>query len=347
MPLLRRAQAEGYDVAVVARNSVDIDGVRTIDMPFARGSFHPLGLAGEALALRRVLDAERPDIIHAIALKSIVLLSVTATRGAARVFALTGRGMLGAFGAGLAMHALASLLRNALSEARSLLLVENEADRVWAEAGRPLPAARVALMPGAGVDPHVFTPRPEPEPPVTVGVAARLVRSKGVDLAVEAIRRLRCESANVHLQVAGEVDGDNPRGVDAATVNAWRATDGVTLLGRVHDIPAFWAGAHIACLPSRGGEGLPRSLLEAAACGRPIVTTATPGCADFVHNGQDGVVVPPNDIGALAMAIRTLASDPPMRLAYGASARARVLEGYTETHAADVAADAWARLLRV
>lgn len=345
MPLVRRAQAEGYDVAVAARVSDGLDGVRVIDMSFARGAFDPVNLARERAALRKLLRAERPDIVHAIALKSIMLLNLSGAQNAARVFALTGRGVLGASRDSIVQRAFAAILRRALDDERSALLVENEADRAWIEGTRPLPDARVALMPGAGVDPDRFTPQPEPEPPITVGVAARLVRSKGVDVAVEAVRRLQREGVSVHLRIAGEVDTDNPRAFSAATVRQWRFTRDVAVLGRVLDIPAFWASAHIACLPSRGGEGLPRSLLEAAACGRPIVTTSTPGCVDFVRDGHDGLIVAPDDPDALAAALRTLARDEKMRRAFGASARARVLMGYTEAHAADVAAQAWRNLL--
>ncbi len=348
LPLLRRARAEGYEVVVAARASgalADQD-VRVIDMPFARGAYNPLGLARETFALHNLLRAERPDIVHAIALKSIVLALAAGGHGSARVFALTGRGYMAASRNNLLARLIAPHLRRALEDERSALLVENTADRAWAEMGRALPDARVALMPGAGVDPEHFTPSPEPpSPPIVVGLAARLVQSKGVDVAVEAVRRLNAEGLDVRLRIAGEADGDNPRSVSAATLAQWRARGELSLLGRVLDIPAFWADANIACLPSRGGEGLPRSLLEAAACGRAIVTTSTPGCADFVRHEHDGLVVPPDDPAALAAALRTLARDEGKRAAFGASARARVLAGYTENHAADVAAALWARLL--
>src|SRR5690606_21976095 len=216
LPLLRRARAEGYEVVVAARASgalADAD-VRVVHMPFARGAYNPFGLAREAFAWRRLLRAERPDIVGAIALKSIVLALAAGARGAARVFARTGRGYMAASQSNLLARLIAPRLRRALDEERSALLVENTADRAWAEMGRALPDARVALMPGAGVDPEHFTPAPEPpSPPIVVGLAARLVQSKGVDVAVEAVRRLNAEGLDVRLRIAGEADGDNPRSV--------------------------------------------------------------------------------------------------------------------------------------
>lgn len=347
LPLVRRARADGYDVAVAARDSGALakEGVRVIPMPFARGALDPFSLARETLTVRSLLSKERPHILHAIALKPIALALFAGAYGAARVFALTGRGYSATSRAGGAAKFIARRLRRAMNDPRNALLVENAADRAWVEHGAPLPDARVTLMPGAGVDPDRFTPAPEPSPPITIGIAARLVRSKGIGGAVEALRLLNAEGLNIRLRIAGEPDPDNPRGVSAATLAQWRADPNIVLLGRVLDIPAFWADAHIACLPSLGGEGLPRSLLEAAACGRPIATTNTPGCADFVRDGHDGLIVPPNNARALADALRTLALADTKRKAYGASARARVLTGYTETHAADAAAQAWRGLL--
>jgi glycosyltransferase involved in cell wall biosynthesis len=351
LPLLKRAVEEGYDVSAACRLSgslADIEGVRLIDTPFARKSLMPWEVGRQLSHLNAIIAQEQPHIIHAIASKPIGLLLMSAANNA-RVFALTGRGYLGAkksLVAGIAAERFRSMLRARLDDAKTMLLVENEADRGWVENGRALPDERVVLMPGAGVDPNVFVPTPEPPaPPLIVGVAARLVRSKGIDLAVDAVRTLRERGVNIELRIAGAVDPDNPDHVSESELTRWRSTPCVSLIGRVSDVNAFWAGAHIACLPSRGGEGLPRLLLEAAACGRPIVTTDVPGCADFVLHRQTGLVVPANNAGLLADAIAELAAEEQLRQRMGEAGRARVLAGYTERHAADAAASAWRALL--
>ncbi len=349
LPLLRRAQAEGYDVAVAARLSGALDeaGVRLIDLPFARGSLRVGDIWREAMSVRAVLRQENPDIVHAIALKPIALSLLAGGQGAARVFALTGRGYLavrGALWTRVALALLARWLRAALASDHAKLLVENNADRRWVEGGRALPDACVAAMPGAGTDPSAFVPHPEPPGPIVVGVVSRLVWSKGIDLAVDAVQKLRAEGLDVELRIAGAADADNREHVTDTELARWRAAPGVRMLGRVHDINAFWASAHIACLPSRGGEGLPRTLLEAAACARPIVTSDAPGCADFVVHGQTGLVAPRNDVAALAEALRALAQDAAARARMGQAGRARVAQGYTETHAADCAALVWRQL---
>ena len=346
--LARRAVAEGYEVSIAARLSGALKGVedvRLIDMPFARGARGPMAVAREAASLRALIARERPDVIHAIALKPIALLLLAGAADSGRVFAVTGRGFLavrGSLWTRFMSWRLRRLLRRALAAPGAILAVENLADRRWVEGARPLEECRVALLPGAGVDTGTFTVASEPAAgPIVVGIVSRLIWSKGVDLAVEAIRRLRAGGLDIVLRIAGGIDLDNPEHVGESEIAHWRATPGVELVGRVDDINGFWAGAHIACLPSRGGEGLPRSLLEAAACGRPIVTSDAPGCADFVADGETGLVVAREDAPALAAAIRELADDQAARRRMGETARARVLQGYTTSHAADAAARAW------
>lgn len=351
MPMARRAIADGYEVVVAARMSGalrDVEGLRLIDTPYARGSLTPWILIPQILHLRALLKRERPDIVHAIALKPIALLLLCGRGDLARAFAITGRGFIAGFRslrARILDWGLRQMLRRALRKPRTLLLVENEADRRWIDGDDSAPSENTVVLPGAGVDPDAYRPSPEPSGDVVVGVVARLIASKGIDVAVEAVRRLRAQGLRIALRIAGDVDRENPDHVSAKTLARWRAIEGVSLLGKVTDVDAFWSQAHIACLPSRGGEGLPRSLLEAAACGRPIVTTNTPGCADLVRDGETGFVTPVGDVEALAAALKRLALDGEQRRAFGAAGRARIVAGFTETHVAEAAAAAWRRLL--
>jgi glycosyltransferase involved in cell wall biosynthesis len=235
---------------------------------------------------------------------------------------------------------LRSTLRGALRQPRTLLLAENAADRDWLASDLD---AQALIMPGAGVDPDAYVPAPEPLGPIAIGIVARLIWTKGVDLAVAAVQALREEGVDVVLRVAGNADDESPEAVSAADIARWRGLPGVEMLGRVADVSAFWSRAHIACLPSRGGEGLPRSLLEAAACARPIVTSDAPGCRDFVSE-DIGIVTPREDVAALTAALRRLVQDGALRASLGAAGRAKVLAGYTESHAASVASEAWRRV---
>ncbi|MGE0742029.1 MAG: glycosyltransferase [Hyphomonadaceae bacterium] len=347
MPLASRARADGHDVVIAARLSgalKDEPGLRVIDTPFARGSLAPWRVGRQVSALRELLAREQPDIVHAIALRPIALLLMCGAARFGRVLAVTGRGYLSVARAPWTRAVdwwLRQMIRRALGAPRTVLAVENSADARWVEGAAPIAGARVVTMPGAGVDIVRFAAAPEaPTPPVVVGIVTRLIWSKGVDLAVEAVRRLRADGLDITLRIAGAADPENPEHVSDAEIARWRAMPGVEVIGKVTDVAAFWAGAHIACLPSRGGEGLPRSLLEAAACGRPIVASDVPGCADLV-TPDTGLVVAREDIDALAAALRTLAADASLRARLGVNARARVANGYTEVHAGERAAEAW------
>src|SRR5204863_6066820 len=146
----------------------------------------------------------------------------------------------------------------------------------------------------------------------------------GVLDAVAAIRRLRAGGLAIELALAGTPDPDSRDSLTEPELSAIAAEPGIEWLGRVEDVRTVWARSAIAVLPSTYGEGLPRALLEAAACGRPIVTTDTPGCREVVRHGENGLLVPPHDVARLAEAIAALAADPARRQAMGRAGRAVV-----------------------
>lgn len=154
--------------------------------------------------------------------------------------------------------------------------------------------------------------------------------SKGVDLAVNAAIAARLAGADVELSLYGAPDPSNPKAIPEAILNAWNAEPGIAWHGPTADVAAVWRDHHVACLPSRGGEGLPRTLLEAAACGRAIVTTDVPGCRTLVRDEVEGLVVRPGDVPALTAAFVRLAAEPGLAIHMGEAARARVLGGFTE-----------------
>ncbi|MEQ1811680.1 MAG: glycosyltransferase family 4 protein [Terricaulis sp.] len=347
-PLVHRAQSDGFDVVVAARRSgVDL-GVRVVEMPFVRGSVRPQDLCREMGALRAVLAAEKPDIVHALSLKPI-LNCMLAAGHTPQAYALTGRGYLAVSKkpwTKAILAVLAPAMRRSIAKGNIVLVVENEVDRRWVEGRVPLPDDRVFLMPGAGVDPLIFKVSPEPEGAVTIGVVTRLVRSKGVDVLVEAVRELRRAGLDVVLRIAGATDPLNPESVSERELAMWRQEPWLDIVGHVENVPGFWATTHIAALASRGGEGLPRSLLEAASSGRAIVTTDAPGCGDFVRDRVSGYVVPVDDVSATASRLRALVEDPALRHRMGAAGREMILASYTEAHAAACAARAWERLMQ-
>ncbi|MFN3671049.1 MAG: glycosyltransferase family 4 protein [Bosea sp. (in: a-proteobacteria)] len=340
LPMVRAARELDYDVAVIARERqhrriVEGAGAQLIALEAERRSLDPRAMLQQIRALKRLIEAYRPDILHCIALKPIALAGLAGKLAGVerRVYALTGLGFLGArqgMAAAGARLAVTLWLRQAIDGPQVRYLFENPDDAVSLGLD-PQDKTKVTIVGGAGVDPLILMPLPmPPAPPLKVAIVARMLWSKGVDLAVEAVRLARAEGARVELTIHGAPDPSNPKAIPEATLREWSSRPGVTWAGATRDIEAVWAAHHLCILPSRGGEGLPRTLLEAAACARPILTTDVPGCRSFVRDGRDGLVVPAEDAAALAKALVVLAAAPSLAERMGASARARLLDGFTE-----------------
>jgi glycosyltransferase involved in cell wall biosynthesis len=328
LPMARAAQAAGFEVhvatnvadgaAAIAREGFVLHPVR-----FWRGRLSPVATIATILALRRIHRAVAPDLVHHVALQPTILGSLAALgRRVARVNAITGLGyafISGSTKARVMRAVIGKLLRRLLDRDRSVALVQNPDDRDLLS-GLGIAAERIVLIPGSGVDVVALTPMPEPPGAVTAAFVGRLLDDKGIRTLVAAHRLLRRRGTAIELLIAGTPDPANPASVSQAEAAAWGHEPGVTWLGHVDGIATVWARAHMAVLPSRR-EGLPKSLLEAAACGRPMVATDVPGCREVAIPNETGLLVPPDDAEALAAAIEQLARSPDLRARFGRAAR--------------------------
>ncbi len=294
------------------------------------------GVAGSARAIAaivRLYRSERPDILHHVALKPVLL------GGLARAFAFGGArdapavidAIMG-LGSGFSATSIAARLRRpalgvalrfAAGRRRSHVLVQNPEDAA-ALASLGVEELRISLIRGSGVDVQHFAPLPMPRGnPAIVALVSRMLRDKGVLDAVAAIRSLRARNLPIELILAGAPDPDNPGSLSEAELLLLGSEPGVTWLGVVEDVREVWRRAAIAVLPSTYGEGVPKALLEAAACARPIIASDVPGCREAVQAGENanGILVPPRDFAALAEAIAALAVDPALREKMGNNGR--------------------------
>jgi glycosyltransferase involved in cell wall biosynthesis len=335
LPMARAAIAMGLSVAVVTRvrahrAAIEATGARVVPLEADRGSLNPMAAGYAAGQLAAILKALRADIVHCIALRGILVGGTAAAMAGipARVYALTGLGLLGARDDRIgraARFGLRGLIRGPLASARTRFLFENP-DDARALGLDPLDRS-VTVIGGAGVDPAGLVPRPLPTmPPLRVALVARMLWSKGIDVAVEAVRLARGRGIPVTLSLYGAPDPANRRAITEATLRDW-SRDGVAWHGATDDVAAVWAAHHVACLPSRGGEGLPRTLLEAAACGRALVASDVPGCRSLVRDGVEGLLVPAGNAPALADALARLSGDPAQVASLGAAARMRIEAG--------------------
>jgi len=343
LPMARAARELGLEVAVVTRvrehrEAIEAAGARVIPFEADRRSLNPITTGLKTGDLAAILRREKADLVHCIALRSILVGGFAAGMVGIRrrVYALTGLGFLGARTdrvAKLAQRAVRLLVRG-LETRQTRYVFENPDDPKLL--GLDPSADNVVILGGAGIDPDALAPSPlPPQPPLKVAIVARMLWSKGIDVAVEAVRAARAEGAAIELSLYGSPDPDNPKSIPEETLKAWAEEPGIAWHGRTKNVQGVWRDHHVACLPSRGGEGLPRTLLEAAACGRAIVTTDVPGCRALVRDGIEGRLVPAGDAAGLAEALSGLARQPDLVARMGEAARARVLDGFTERDVMD------------
>ena len=323
------ARAEGYDVCVVTRvrgcgDTIRGAGLRLLPFENARSSLNPLTELLTLGRLIRLYRRERPDLVHHVAMKPVLYGSVAARLAGrpAVVNAVAGMGWLfisGSVWARWLERPIRAVFKRVLNI--GIALVQNPDDaRLLVEVG--LPKSRIRRVPGSGVDVRVFLPRPEPEGTPVVTLAARLLWDKGVGEFVGAARLLRQRGIAARFLLAGEPDPVNPASILAGDLAAWVREGVVEHLGWVSDMPDLLATCHLVCLPSYR-EGLPKSLIEAAAAGKAIVTTDVPGCREVVRHGDNGLLVRPRDVESLADALRRLIIDPDLRGRMGARSRVR------------------------
>ena len=353
MPVARAARDAGFAVAVACPvtthgEAIRAEGIRVLPAPMKRGRISPIADLRTLGALWRLYRAERPDIVHLVAMKPVLYGSLAArlTGIPASVGALTGLGYVFSSGdirARLLRPLLRRGLRWALNGRRSTCLTQNPDDAVFV-AGLGVDLQRIVVIPGSGVDPARFAPSPEPDEPVRITLVGRMLWDKGVGEFVEAARLVRARDPALRFVLIGAPDQGNPAAVPVAQLKAWQAEGLVDWQGRRDDIPAVWRDSHIAVLPSYR-EGLPMALLEAAACGRPIVAADVPGNREIARDGESALLVPPRDAAALAVAILRLAEDPALRARLGAGGRALVERTFSEDRIAAATLALWRRLL--
>lgn len=311
-------------------------GLRWEPVPMDRRSLNPLREAGLLLHLRRLLKRERPALVHGFTIKCAVYGSLAASMAGvpARVNAVAGMGYVFVSGdakARVLRPVVRSLMRLALGGQSARLILQNPDDVALFKHVGLIDPDQVRLIPGSGVDCSRFQARPPRQDggPLRILLAARLLWDKGIAEYIAAARRLRGEGRALRFLLAGDPDPGNPAAVPEATVRGWVDEGLVEWLGHVDDMPALFGSVDMVVLPSYR-EGLPKGLIEAAACALPLVTTDAPGCREVVTDGVDGLRVPVRDADALANAIARLQDDPELAAKLGAAARKKALAEFDE-----------------
>ena len=321
-----------------ARGQIEALGVRVIDFDFRRHSINLAQQAATARSLARLVKDEHPDVVHLVSMKPIALGALALKMAPVEhiVVHLTGQGLLGVTKNRVLRFYHAAILRlicSILRQQSSYLLVENHDDLFQLQRAGVDLGDRYTILGGAGVDPEAFPLLAPTNNAVPVAAfVGRLIASKGIDMLMSAYERVRARGVPLQLELFGDTDTFNRAAIAPEVVHKWCARTGARWHGHVSSVVDVWRRADFFVLPSQGGEGLPRSMLEAASCGRPLIVTDVPGCRHFVRHGVEGLLVPAGDVGALADAMQRLANDRTLQLKMGNAARIQLLDGFTEAH---------------
>lgn len=331
MDRAKAARDAGYEVVVltsVDRSRLVIEGAgfRIVELNINRRSINPLSALMAVFKLVRMYRKEKPDIIHQVALKPILLGGLAARIAGIRrvVNAVVGGGY--AFtSTALSMQIFRPLisiaLRLLLNPPYSRVIFENKDDLAsFVNSGWVRPEATI-LIRGAGVDLNAYSNRIECNRVPLVIVPARLLWDKGLGEFVMAAKWLKSQGVAGRFALVGGEDPDNRACIPSSVLSQWREEGDVELWGFQSNMAQVLAEADIVCLPSYR-EGLPKALLEGMAAGLACVTTDVPGCREAVVNGMNGLLVPPKDYRALALALRKLILDPVLRQRMGQQGKA-------------------------
>jgi glycosyltransferase involved in cell wall biosynthesis len=337
--LAKAAIENGYEVALLSRISIHREflesiGVIVFDWSLDRRSLNPIK---EIRAMRQVIKAVNsytPNLIHAVALKPIIYTSLACYCVGMRrvIFALGGLGFIfnseGCF-AKILRPFIIKFLRKAFSAEYSLVIVQNSDDLQKLLTLKIVDMRNIRLIKGAGVDTQIFSPQIEVSVMPLVILPARMLWSKGVGDFVTAASNLKAKGVKARFALVGERDSHNPECIPQSQLDEWEEGGMVEIWGRCENMSEVMNKASVVCLPSYS-EGLPKALLEAASCARPIVAYDIPGCRGIVVNEDNGFLVPLRNQLCLDNAIESLINDSVLRKKMGDSGRQKVLSEFAQ-----------------
>lgn len=347
LPIALSAREEGFNVHVAtgpggACQQIVDRGLSHHVIPLSRSGHNPFTELRSLWAIFRLMRTIKPDLVHLVTIKPVLYggLMARIARVSAVVVAISGLGSV------FVSHnrrsfwlreAIKRIYRLALGHPNIRVIFQNSDDRfVLVDAGA-IHNDQTELIKGSGVALTEYPVNPEPADVPVITFAARLLKDKGVVEFVEAARILLARNIHAKFWLAGSPDPGNPTSVTEEQMAEWRQQGIVELMGFRTDIADLFVRSNVVVLPSYYGEGLPKVLIEAAACGRSVVTTDHPGCRDAIEAGKTGLLVPVRDATALANAIQSLIEDPISRKKMGAAGRALAerefaVEKVVETH---------------
>jgi glycosyltransferase involved in cell wall biosynthesis len=325
------AKEAGFDVAVATRvtdhgDEIRDAGLNLIPIKLARSGLNPVHEASTIAELSAVFAREKPDLVHNVALKPVIYGAWAARKAGAKgvVNALMGLGWVFSSDS-LKARALRPFVRHALRQALSApgtrTIVQNADDAALIANQQLARRDNIRLIRGSGVNPAEYAAEDAAVDVPLVVLPARLLIAKGVREFIAAAAQLKAQGVKARFALVGEPDTDNPAAISHEEILDAVVAGNVEHWGWRTDMPDVFAEASLVCLPTFYGEGVPKALIEAAAAARAIVATDVPGCREIVRPGENGWLVPPRNVEALAIALRQAIAQPGLCAEFGARGR--------------------------
>lgn len=307
---------------------IEEQGFRLIPFEFSRKGTNPITEYQTISRIRKIYESERPDIVHHFTIKCVIYGSFAAKKcGVSTIInAITGLGyvFLGTgFDAKILRGITTRLYRIALKNTQ--IIFENPDDAALFEKLALVDKEDINIILGTGIDTDAFIPIPLPDSVPLAVLPARMLWDKGIGEFVKAAAILHERGLRARFALIGKKDEGNPSSISYDQLTRWQKEGIVEWWGWQEDIATVFSMADVVCLPSYR-EGLPKVLIEAAACARPIITTDVPGCREVVIHGENGLLVPAKDPEALAAALETLLRDRELRIRMGEASRQRAVD---------------------
>lgn len=354
LPMARAARDAGARVIVATRVTNHGDRIRNegfdlVPIPFDRSGLNPVRDLKTLYRIWRAYRRRKPHLVHHVALKPALYggLAAWAARVPAVVNAMAGMGFMfisEGRKARLMRPVIQWVFHHLNNRKDSRVILQNDDDAALFSDEMGVKRSRIRVVRGSGVDIKRFAVRPEPAgQPVAVCVS-RMLWDKGIGELIAAARILKERGVQLTVRLVGPLD-DNPASVSAADLKNWADEGLVEVAGPTDTVAEVYAAAHIAVLPSYR-EGLPKSLLEAAACGRAMVATDVPGCREICRHEQTGLLVPVKTAEPLADALQALAEGSELRRRYGGNARTLAEERFADNVIAGQTLDVYLELLK-
>jgi len=326
LSLAGELQKAGYEVHVTALKPGFEDKVRAQGYTFHQVANPEKGIWGLGRSFRALLRQLNPDIVHFITLRSILLggmVNLIGPRKAA-LHSVTGLGYLFT-NQELKVRILRRLLglpfRSILKMKNARVIFQNADDQTLFESRNWVRSDNHVLIRGSGVDPeHYIMAQPNNDPPIIL-FPSRLLKPKGIMEFVEAAKIIKDQGIQARFAVVGRLDQNNPEVVAPAIIEAWKAENVVEFWGQQADMVKTFGAVDIVCMPSYYREGVPKVLIEAASCGKPIITADSPGCREIVEHEKNGLLVPPRSAEDVARAMIHLLENTSLQEQYGRAGR--------------------------